>query len=157
MGNVLECTGGGVLLSSLDEVQMSTTRRWELYRWIRIPKDDWWRLVGGSGSPSSLEDCPDILVGAQNRYGVEGAGLHMAHPVAIESKNVLKHLTQIQNFECVRRFVNNWTGFLFTNSSTNNWKRTNKERSKWLSILCHNIWCWNSPNFTEQYLRLKLW
>ena len=35
------------------------------------------------------------------------AGLHVAHPVAIESKNVLKHLTQIQNFECVRRFVNN--------------------------------------------------
>ena len=73
--------GGGVLLSSLDEVQMSPTRRWELHRWIRIPKDDWWRPVGGCGSPSSLEDHPDILVGAQNRYGVDGAGIHVCHPV----------------------------------------------------------------------------
>ena len=73
--------GGGVLLSLLDEVQMSPTRRWELHRWIRIPKDDWWRPVGGCGSPSSLEDHPDILVGAQNRYGVDGAGIHVCHPV----------------------------------------------------------------------------
>ena len=28
-------------LSSLDEVQMSPTRQWELHRWIRILKDDW--------------------------------------------------------------------------------------------------------------------
>ena len=73
--------GGGVLLSSLDEVQMSPTHRWELHCWIRIPKDDWWRPVGGCGSPSSLEDHPDILVGAQNRYGVDGAGIHVCHPV----------------------------------------------------------------------------
>ena len=31
----------GYWWSSLDEVQMSPTRRWELHRWIRILKDDW--------------------------------------------------------------------------------------------------------------------
>ena len=52
----------------------------------------------GCWSPSSLEDHLDILVGAQNRYththtckhtqtyGVEGAGLPVAHPIMTESQ-----------------------------------------------------------------------
>ena len=58
----------------------------------KITQMFWWEPI------ISLEDDPDVLVGAQYRYththtcthtptyGVEGAGLPMAHPIMTESQ-----------------------------------------------------------------------